>query len=110
MASPPAPAGWRGWLHVMVAWQGLPTPRIAGLALDRRMYLAGSLLPIVFDRHSVTETPRHSFFGRCTFISILPTLLASRQCSACVAQDVHSLILILDSICSSILLRCLSHL
>src|SRR2546421_7343797 len=86
MASPPAPDGCRGWLHIVVAWRDLPTPRLAGLALGKRMYLAGSCCPSSLQdlTHSLQDTRfRHSFS------SCLPGWhLAS------VVQDAHSLIFI----------------
>jgi len=57
-----------------------------------RVFVAPSSLT---ENHSQTTT----HIGH-TFISILPTSPASHQCNACVAQNVHSLIiLIIDSIC-----------
>src|SRR3989440_7183439 len=37
--------GCCGWLHIVVAWRDLLTPRLAGLALGTRMYLVGSCCP-----------------------------------------------------------------
>jgi hypothetical protein len=102
MASAPAPNGCRGWLlwmaawlHIVVAWRDLPTPRLVGLALGKRMYLAGSCCP-----SSSTDTGlsipaakpdirfRHSF----------PSCLPGRYLAS-VVQDAHSLIYTVDSTC-----------
>ena len=56
MASPPAAVA-----ALLVAVDGWATPRIAGLALGKHMYLAGSLSPVVFDRYTDIQTFRYSF-------------------------------------------------
>jgi hypothetical protein len=65
---------------LLVAVDGYGMPRNAGLALGKRMYLAGSSPPIVFDRHPDIQTLLCQ-----TFVFILPTSPALRHCSACVA-------------------------
>jgi len=77
----------------------LSTPRIVDLILGKCMYLAGSL-PSVILRHTETQiwTHRHRATDIQTFIFILFTSPVSRQYNACLAQDAHSLILILDLI------------
>jgi hypothetical protein len=67
----------RGWLLIAMDGCWLPRPVVI---LDRRIYLVGLMLPIVFDRHHLSTNLPIVW----DTLSILSTLLASRQCNACI--------------------------